>query len=376
MNSSFKDDLLRRIKRLHQIIEQNLAPRITNIETYLSTLTERVQNGSVIVTGNLQTEQITPLNISESELVQVYNDVPKVLLKNSIIAELTAKSYREDRNNEPIFLENDENGKYWIIVSNQNNIFLLPSINIKLHIHKLKTVEKLFYFHGDTAALDTQFILTKPAKVSTLPNGKEWKLEEKGILEFSDPFSQFKFEVPDFQEFKEDHHVEIQKIYQKLDGLTLQLEQFQQERINLASQIINMPEIEDTQANTNLEILKINKKLNGLNLQFEESQIINIQEIKDYQANSNLEIVKINQELDAVRLELNRSHELRKSLESYMVEMSQELDNLKVQLYHSQEKQQKLESHLEKIPVLRDYVYLQIDLIKARLESLENYYHR
>jgi hypothetical protein len=55
-----------------------------------------------------------------------------------------------------------------------------------------------------------------------------------------------------------------------------------------------------------------------------------------------------------------------------MVEMSQELDNLKVQLYHSQEKQQKLESHLEKIPVLRDYVYLQIDLIKARLESLEN----
>ncbi|WP_104388239.1 hypothetical protein [Cuspidothrix issatschenkoi] len=366
------DNLFRKVEELKQLCYQHFAPRITNIETYLSTLTERVQNGSVIVTGNLQTEQITPLNISESELVQVYNDVPKVLLKNSIIAELTAKSYREDRNNEPIFLENDKNGKYWIIVSNQNNIFLIPSIIIKLHIHKLKTVAKLFDFHGETASLDTHFMLTKPAKLSSLPNGKEWKLEEKGILEFSDHFSQFKFEVPDFQESKEDHPVEIQKIYQKLDDLTSQLEQFQQERINLASQIINIPEIKDTQANTNLEILKINKKLNGLNLQFEESQIINIQEIKDDQANSNLEIVKINQELDALRLELNRSHELRKSLESYMVEMSQELDNLKVQLYHSQEKQQKLESHLEKIPVLRDYVYLQIDLIKARLESLEN----
>jgi hypothetical protein len=124
--------------------------------------------------------------------VQVYNDVPKVLLKNSIIAELTAKSYREDRNNEPIFLEHDENGKYWIIVSNQNNIFLVPSINIKLHIHKLKTVAKLFDFHGETASLDTNFMLTKPAKVSSLPNGKEWKLEEKGILEFSDPFLEFK----------------------------------------------------------------------------------------------------------------------------------------------------------------------------------------
>ncbi len=370
------DNLFRKVEELKQLCYQHFAPRITNIETYLSTLTERVQNGSVLVTGNLQTEQITPLNISEPELVQVYNDVPKVLLKNSIIAELTAKSYREDRNNEQIFLENDKNGKYWIIVSNQNNIFLVPSINIKLHIHKLKTVAKLFDFHGETASLNAHFILTKPAKVSNLSNGKEWKLEEKGILEFSDTFSQFKFEVPDFQESKEDHHIEIQKIYQKLDDLTSQLEQFQQERINLASQIINIPEIKDTQANTHLEILKINKKLNDLNLQFEESQSIKIQEIKNDPANSNLEVVKINQELDALRLELNRSHELRKSLESYMVEMSQELDNLKVQLYHSQEKQQKLESHLEKIPVLRDYVYLQIDLIKARLESLENYYHR
>lgn len=89
---NFKDDLIRRVKRLQQIVEQNFAPRITNIENYLSTLTERVQNGSVIVTGAFTTEKITPLDISEPELIEVYNNVPKVLLKNSIIAELTAKS--------------------------------------------------------------------------------------------------------------------------------------------------------------------------------------------------------------------------------------------------------------------------------------------
>jgi ABC-type phosphate transport system auxiliary subunit len=297
MNSKLNlDDILRKLDNLFRKVETFykqfifLVDRVAKIENYLSTLTERVQDGSVIVNGNLRTEQITPLNISESELVQVYNDVPKVLLKNSIVAELTAKSYREDRQNEPIFLQNDENGKYWIIVSDKNNIFLVPSINIKLHIHKLKTVEKLFDFRGDTSSVDTHFILTKPAKVSGLPNGKEWKIEEKGILEFSE---QVKPELPDFQEPKEHSHVQIQEI---------------------------------------------------------------------------------NQQLDALRLEVNRSHELRKSLESYIVEISKELDDLKLQLSNSQEKQKELESRLEKIPVLRDYAYqqdLQIDRLKVRIESLE-----
>jgi cell fate (sporulation/competence/biofilm development) regulator YmcA (YheA/YmcA/DUF963 family) len=55
--------------------------------------------------------------------------------------------------------------------------------------------------------------------------------------------------------------------------------------------------------------------------------------------------------------------------------MSKELDDLKSQLSDSQEKQKELESRLEKIPVLRDYAYqqdLQIDLLKVRIESLEN----
>jgi DNA repair exonuclease SbcCD ATPase subunit len=385
MNSKLNfDNLSRKIEELKQLCYQHFAPRITNIENYLSSLTERVQDGSVIVTGNLQIEQITPLNISESELVQVYNDVPKVLLKNSIIAELTAKSYREDNQNQPLFLENDKNGKYWIIVSNQNNIFLVPSINIKLHIHKLKTVAKLFDFHGDTSLLNTHFILTKPAKVSSLPNGKEWKLEEKGILEFSVPFSQFKFELPDSSEPKENPHIEIQRINQTLDNLKLQFEQSQQEKINLESQIINISDIKDNQANTNLEILKINKQINSLKLQLEEFQkektnlelqIRNIASIRDDQANSNLETPKINQQLDDLRLQLNHSDELRKSLESYIVEMSKELDDLKLQLSHSQGKQKELESRLEKMPFLRDYAYqqdLQIDLLKVRIESLEN----
>ncbi|WP_199301795.1 hypothetical protein [Sphaerospermopsis sp. FACHB-1194] len=350
MTSNFQDDLIRRIKQLEQIIEQNLTPRITNIENYLSTLTEKVQTGSVIVTSAFTTEKITPLNISELELIEVYNNVPKVLLKNSIIAELTAKSYREDNQNQPVLLEKDENGKYWIIVSNQNNIFLLPSINIKLHIHKLKTVEKLFDFRGITPTVDTHFLLIKPARVSSLPSGKEWKLLEKGILEFTNDISGVSFRsYLDIDEQQnqvknnlEKNNLELEKINNELDELKLHLQQLQEVNKNLPSQLnaeINIPEIKDNQANTNLEILKINKQLNELKLELKS----------EFDKISKSQIQNISK--DAIY---------------------EQLDNFKSMLEKMQEERNNLETQIGKIAVLRDYVYLQIDLIKVRLESLEN----
>lgn len=388
MTSNFQDDLIRRIKQLEQIIEQNLTPRITNIENYLSTLTEKVQTGSVIVTSAFTTEKITPLNISELELIEVYNNVPKVLLKNSIIAELTAKSYREDNQNQPVLLEKDENGKYWIIVSNQNNIFLLPSMNIKLHIHKLKTVEKLFDFRGITPTVDTHFLLIKPARVSSLPSGKEWKLLEKGILEFTNHVSGVSFRShldTDEQENKvkknlEKNNLEIDKMNNQLNDVKLQLETLQQENLTLKSQL-NLSEIKDNQANTNLEILKINKQLNEVKLELEkfyqeqqnlDSQIKNIPIVKDSAYLQDTNLLKIIEKriiefIDTQPTATNNHTEISEISKIY-----EQLDNFKSMLEKMQEERNNLESQIGKISVLRDYVYLQIDLIKVRLESLEN----
>ncbi|MEB3148046.1 MAG: hypothetical protein VKL60_03380, partial [Sphaerospermopsis sp.] len=363
-------------------------PRITNIENYLSTLTEKVQNGSVIVTSAFTTEKITPLNISELELIEVYNNVPKVLLKNSIIAELTAKSYREDNQNQPVLLEKDENGKYWIIVSNQNNIFLLPSMNIKLHIHKLKTVEKLFDFRGITPTVDTHFLLIKPARVSSLPSGKEWKLLEKGILEFTNHVSGVSFRShldTDEQENKvkknlEKNNLEIDKMNNQLNDVKLQLETLQQENLTLKSQL-NLSEIKDNQANTNLEILKINKQLNEVKLELEkfyqeqqnlDSQIKNIPIVKDSAYLQDTNLLKIIEKriiefIDTQPTATNNHTEISEISKIY-----EQLDNFKSMLEKMQEERNNLESQIGKISVLRDYVYLQIDLIKVRLESLEN----
>ncbi|MDP5337591.1 MAG: hypothetical protein NWQ28_03325 [Nodularia sp. (in: cyanobacteria)] len=227
------DELVRSFNNLRQLCYQNFAVRITNIEDYLSTLTDRVIEGKVIVNGDFESEKVSRVNISESQLVQVYNDVPQVLGKNSVVLELTAKSYRNSQDGEPIFLENDKNGKYWLITTDIDQFFVVPSMNVKLNIHKLKTVKMLFDFSGDESSADSDFILVQPAKVSSQATGKEWKLQERGMLEFNSPVGQ----SPDFQLNVENSNLEIKKMAKQLDDLKIQFHDSQQERIKLQLQV-------------------------------------------------------------------------------------------------------------------------------------------
>lgn len=311
------DELVHKFNELRQLCYQNFAVRITAIENYLSTLSDRVVDGSVIVNGAFGSEKISPVNISESELVQVYNDVPKVLFKNSMITELTSKSYRDE--NEPIFLENDESGKYWIITTDRDKFFLVPSINIKSNIYKLKTVEKLFDFCGDTPSAESHFILLKPAKVSSQSSGKQWKLEERGILEFNNPFLQ----------------------------LPLELE----------ANILEFPDIQINTEDSNLEIKKMAKQLDDLMLEFKQSQ---------------QERNKLESQIDDLRFEFKQSQKEREKLELQIEQLSDRFNDLNVKLNQSQQDGKMLESQINKIPILRDFVYLQIDLLKVRLDSLED----
>ena len=288
----------------------DIVHKIEEIENHLLMLADRVQNDSVMVTGAWKVPKIIPTNISELEIIKVYNDVPKVLFKNSIVTELTEESYREDNRDQSIILEFDQYGKYWLIVSDENNVFVLPAMDIKLHIYKLKSIAKLFDFQG-TPSMENHCLLIKPAKVQSLPSGREWKLEQKGILEFTSNV----------------HQDSLRNFFYTL---------------------------QDSQANTDLEILKINKQLNQIELQLQqfpqESQNIgwqvNISEtIKDNQANTNLEILKINKQLNQIELQLQEFSQRFQDLQYKLTKMSVDI---------------------------KDYFDLQVDLLKVRLESLEN----
>jgi len=160
---------------------------------------------------------------------------------------------------------------------------------------------KVFDFQGGSPSTDNHYLLIKPARFQSLPSGREWKLEEKGILEFTNRVGK--------------------------DSLAKSLHK----------------SIQNNQTNTNLEISKIHQELNDIKSQLPQISPQGdwqapMSEIRDDLANTNLEILKINRQLN---------------------------DNINSHL-------EQLESQVSKISLLRDYVYLQIDLLKVRLESLES----
>ena len=319
----------------------DILARIEKIESYLSAADAR-NNGPVMVTGAFNTEKIIPVNISEEEIIEVYNEVPSVLLRNSIVTGLTEVSYREYSGDQPIILQPDDYGKYWLIVSDEDNIFVIPSIEVKSYIYRLKSMAKVFDFQGDSPSTDNYYLLIKPARFQVLPSGREWKLEEKGVLEFTNRAgkgSLAKSLHKSIQNNQTNTNLEISKIHQELNEIKSQLKQVTPQ---VDSQL-PISEIRDNQANTNLEILKINRQLNEIKSQLKQvtpqvDSQLPISEIRDNQANTNLEILKINRQLN---------------------------DNINSHL-------EQLESQVSKISLLRDYVYLQIDLLKVRLESLES----
>ncbi|MFL0603990.1 MULTISPECIES: hypothetical protein [Cylindrospermopsis] len=315
----------------------DILARIQKIESYLSTADAR-NNGPVMVTGACNMEKIIPVNISEEEIIEVYNEVPGVLLRNSIVTQLTDASYRDG--DQPIILQPDDYGKYWLIVSDEDNIFVIPSIEVKSYIYRLKSMAKVFDFQGGSPSTDNHYLLIKPARFQTLPSGREWKMEEKGILEFTNhggKDSLAKSLHKSIQNNQTNTNSEISKIHQELNKIKSQLEHISSQGDWQAS----ISEIRDNQANTNLELMRANqqldRQLNEIKSQLEqvtpqEDWQSLIWEIRDNQANTNLELRRANRQLDR---QLN--------------DISSQLEQLRSQ-----------------------DIRLQIDLLRVRLESLES----
>ena len=57
---------------------------------------------------------------------------------------------------------------------------------------KIKTVENLFQLKGSYDSPNADFILEEPAIVSLLPDNRQWKLIQPGVLFF---WQQFKIQI-------------------------------------------------------------------------------------------------------------------------------------------------------------------------------------
>lgn len=108
---------------------------------------------------------------------------------------------------------------------------LVPNNNISFNIHKLKTVESLFQLMGDYDSPNSDFILEEPAVLSLLPNNKQWKLLQPGVLLFGTNSKSVSSQLKPSQNVADDEQSKINK--QLLSGLTA----FQTELDKLNSKI-------------------------------------------------------------------------------------------------------------------------------------------
>ena len=173
-----------------------LLEKISLIENNFEELTKSLAKGSyplklaraVRVTESLVPPKIEAIDISKSQLIATYNEIVALLSGYVIPVTLTPDSYR-DLSQDRIFLETTIKGNYWVITTiekKQHKHWLVPNSNIKFNIHKLKTVESLFQLKGDYSSPTSEFVLQEPAILSLLPDGKQWKLLQPGVLAFGE----------------------------------------------------------------------------------------------------------------------------------------------------------------------------------------------
>jgi outer membrane murein-binding lipoprotein Lpp len=177
-------------EELLELVSQKLA----SIENNFEELTKSLAQGSypvklantIAITESLVIPKINAIEISTSQLVETYNEAVNLLSGYAIKVFLTAESYREPNSSE-IILETGERGNYWVIATieqEQQKYWLVPNGKITLNVHKLKTIQTLFQLEGEHSSSEAEFYLQQLAILSLLPNGRQWRLEEQGILVF------------------------------------------------------------------------------------------------------------------------------------------------------------------------------------------------
>lgn len=172
------------------------------------------------------------LNLSVADLLEIYHQAPKVLLRCAIKVSIKKESL-QNLNQEAIILEKIRNGNYWVISTEDANIYwLLPKNNLKVNTFEYQSVQCLFECQGYQPDTNNYFTVKQPARVSF--TAKEWKLEKKGILEFTQTNSS------DNVESGVDEQEEFQQFQVQLEELRSQLTEAKSEREQLQSRINQM----------------------------------------------------------------------------------------------------------------------------------------
>jgi hypothetical protein len=149
-------------------------------------------NQRIIVTGGKSQPQPKPINISEEELINIYNYTPQILGEYATPVSITADTYREKTVGN-IYLESTINGYYWVILREENNekfYYLVPNGDRNLKLYRLQNqLNSLFIIQGQVESNQNNLSIEKFANLQILPSGYSWQLLDKGIIKIAKPSS-------------------------------------------------------------------------------------------------------------------------------------------------------------------------------------------
>lgn len=173
------------ISKFNEFIEK-FEPSLKLIEQLLSSEeTAKLLKGYVQITGALETD-LGWVDLSESELIEAYNNTPKLLSKKALKVSIIQDNVSSIFNKDNILLSEARNGNYLVIGAKDETYWLLPKENLRINSFNINTAQSLFDCQRYQPEDNRKFTLKNPARVSIQPSGEEWKLEERGILDFGD----------------------------------------------------------------------------------------------------------------------------------------------------------------------------------------------
>jgi ElaB/YqjD/DUF883 family membrane-anchored ribosome-binding protein len=212
------------------------------------------------------------VNFSISEIIEIYNTIPNILYNK--VTKVNLESY-QNSSIKKLLIE-AKNGNYWIIKTEDEKEWLLPSNKLTVNQFNHKSIQSFFEFKAYDNSENRDFILVEAATVSLLPNAskKEWKLETAGILNFDPDFpaAKMRSQLQQIQNERDQYKSELEKIKQEKEQLTSQVAQLASDslkdiRANLVTKdelnqhIKTISELQQIQRNNTEKIYKLEQYL-------------------------------------------------------------------------------------------------------------------
>jgi hypothetical protein len=244
------------VQKLNYILDKvsELERRLVAVEKSL----QKINNPTLIdsgtkVTEAMETPKINKADFSKTELVEIYNHDLQQLTPYVIKVSVTEDSLSQ-QNYHQVLLEKRKNANYWLIVTTDDDLYLLPKGNLKIDQYNYHTIESLFQCHGYEPDVYNKFILNQAAIVTPSSNGEQWILTKKGELQFI-PTDLDGAEVGDIKNLDENTSQNL-SIYQEqplLPPEEIRLIADYNQRRNLFASIYSVIEVRESEESINRE---------------------------------------------------------------------------------------------------------------------------